>query len=764
MSEQPEKNSGVSLTAEGEGQREIERLRQQLADVRREYEDLRRQEEELRRQKEEERRQKEDEMVEKEEERRQIEELQRQSPTQLFTYLSLVDDYLFRSLNVESDTSKTSTPGTTDVSGRFYPKHFFAWTDFDTLHADLFMQLETTLGSHALFPSRNALQALCEDSSPLVSDEADLRPFLRNAVETPASLIVTRYLSVTRYLDATRHPKLSSFKFRNSSYGENLRDLGIDIADAEGARGRPKKRPPLSIKMIGNPDRWGFATHLSEQEVYTHVLVGEYKAAHKLQAKKLQAVLAQSPEDNFFALAVQEEEQTDEDNLEAATTSAKTKTTARDGRVSVARVLCQAYHYMISSGLEYGYVASGEGLVLLRVPEDDANTLYYFWCDFAPPVGGDVSRQDSMPVRPPQDTAAAYLSSLALLGLRSPKRPAAWIKTREKDLSRWPQLRQKVAPEDIPRLVLRGRRGEGEEGEEEGERRREKENGGRSPRKRRHSPDANEEGTEDVNKKKSIKADGAGHGLLPFCTQACLLGLKRRQPMDDACPNVHLHRAVRVGLQGKKQPGREDSHPLTAKQLCARLEKQAETDEAVYMRSLETSKLYGRFGVLVRVTVAGFGYTMVAKGTAHAYYGVLDHELAIHDKLAAVQGRLVPVCLGLIELPDTFDPGPRCTPLDQLLLLSFAGLDLAHISAIPYNVDIQDELDRTTRELQMLGLRNEDVRKNNCAWNAEVQRVMHFDFDQAEFRAKVNAAAASSATRSPLQAKRNWNATVTPLS
>ncbi|CAK7563064.1 MAG: hypothetical protein SEPTF4163_000921 [Sporothrix epigloea] len=264
----------------------------------------------------------------------------------------------------------------------------------------------------------------------------------------------------------------------------------------------------------------------------------------------------------------------------------------------------------------------------------------------------------------------------------------------------------------------RGDGGEGEEGEG-GERRRKKGNGGRSPRKRRHSPDANEEGMEELKEKKSIKADGAGHGLLPFCTQACLLGLTRRQPMDDDCPNVHLHRAVRDRLQGEKQPGREDSHPLTVEQLRAHLEKQAETDEAVYMRSLETSRLYGRFGVLVRVTVAGFGYTTVAKGIAHAFYGVLDHELAICDKLAAVQGRLVP-----------------------------------------------DELDRTTRELQILGLRNEDVRVNNCAWNEEVQRVMHFDFDQAEFaraevRAEFNAAVASSATRSPLRA-RDWNVTVSP--
>ncbi|CAK7275197.1 hypothetical protein SEPCBS57363_006556 [Sporothrix epigloea] len=324
----------VSLTAE-EVQREIELLHQLLAERTEENEEERRQ---------------------KEEERQQKEKLQQlQSPTRLLAYLSLVDELLFRSLTVETDTHKSSAPGTTDVSGRFYPKHFLAWTDFDTLHADLFAQLETTLGSDALYPSRNALQALGENSSPLVSDETDLRPFLRNAVEKPAALINEKRMNerivfnenhsadkkpaarvsvlgraaliVTRYLAATRHPKLSSFKFRNSSYGEDLRGLGVDAANAEGARGRPKKRLPSSVKTIGNPDRWGFATQRSEQEVYTHVLVGEYKAAHKLRAAKLQAVLAQSPEENFFALAAREEELANEDNLEP-----KTKSTTRDGR------------------------------------------------------------------------------------------------------------------------------------------------------------------------------------------------------------------------------------------------------------------------------------------------------------------------------------------------------------------------------------------------------------------------------------------------
>ena len=50
-------------------------------------------------------------------------------------------------------------------------------------------------------------------------------------------------------------------------------------------------------QKIDNPDRWGFATHRSEQKINTHVLVGEYKTAHKLRATKMRV-----PEDDASTL------------------------------------------------------------------------------------------------------------------------------------------------------------------------------------------------------------------------------------------------------------------------------------------------------------------------------------------------------------------------------------------------------------------------------------------------------------------------------
>ena len=764
-------------TQEAEKREEKERQQREEAEKREEKERQQREEAEKREEKARQQREEAEKREEKarqqreEAEKREEELLKWQRPTRFLEYLSLVDEHLFTSLNVERDPYKTSAPGTTDVGGRFYPQHFRAWTDFSAAHVAVFERLAAAFGNDATFPSRNAMQALGENLSPKVSDETDLRPFLRNAVEKPAESIVTRYLQ------ATKHATLKGFKFRNNSYGVDLRGLGLGVqarggevegsgaeesgsapgtagvSGVSGAPGvstatstsskRPKKKQRSPTKEIGNPDRWGFAEHRSEQEINTHVLVGEYKAAHKLHASKLQKVLAQPPGDDFFVEAAREDavqaDTTEADTTEADTIEADTEpgfsatptaTAKKTGRVFVARVLCQAYHYMISSGLEYGYVASGEGLVLLRVREDDANTLYYFWRVFAPTGDGDERATPR-----PQNTAAGYLASLAMMGLRSAKRPETWIKAREKELRQWPQAPWKALKE-VPRLSFRLKDGDSGPDDQGGS----SSGGGdagylarsrnRSPRKRGRSPSPDESGGGSAAEQTSTRA---ASGLLPFCTQACLLGLSRQLPLDPRCPNVHLHREARARRQETGQLEDGDGHALNEHELLACLVEQAKTDRAVNMRSLERLGLFGRFGALVRITVAGFGYTFVAKGIMRVFRGVLEHELAVYQALSAHQGRLIPVCLGIINLPDGFFPGPRCVELSQLLLLSFAGPDLSYDEALPYRIDIQGEMDRTGRELRALGLCNDDVRIRNAAWNEEVQRVMYFDFDQAYF-------------------------------
>ncbi|EPE02598.1 metalloprotease-like protein [Ophiostoma piceae UAMH 11346] len=116
----------------------------------------------------------------------------------------------------------------------------------------------------------------------------------------------------------------------------------------------------------------------------------------------------------------------------------------------------------------------------------------------------------------------------------------------------------------------------------------------------------------------------------------------------------------------------------------------------------------------------------------------------------------------------------------HIMLMSYAGLDFTCLHRLPSHVDTEWESDRTTMDLERAGIYNPDVREANVAWNAEVQRVMHFDFDRVSLdylpdpptddeedqaeprsetkRVKTEPDAADSGARSPLLSRADANA------
>jgi hypothetical protein len=47
--------------------------------------------------------------------------------------------------------------------------------------------------------------------------------------------------------------------------------------------------------------------------------------------------------------------------------------------------------------------------------------------------------------------------------------------------------------------------------------------------------------------KSSQAAEGSDVRHRQYCTQACMLGLVRKHPLDDTCPNINAHRAQGAG-------------------------------------------------------------------------------------------------------------------------------------------------------------------------------------------------------------------------
>lgn len=83
--------------------------------------------------------------------------------------------------------------------------------------------------------------------------------------------------------------------------------------------------------------------------------------------------------------------------------------------------IVQEYHTIFEEGYEYSYMTNGLTHILLRVPQDEPTTLYYFFCDPHSEVdlAGDITSQLSK-------TSIARVLCFCLMAFRSPTRGQEW--------------------------------------------------------------------------------------------------------------------------------------------------------------------------------------------------------------------------------------------------------------------------------------------------------------------------------------------------
>ncbi|KAL1976103.1 hypothetical protein VTN31DRAFT_2385 [Thermomyces dupontii] len=421
------------------------------------------------------------------------------------------------------------------------------------------------------------------------------------------------------------------------------------------------------------------------------IFLGEYKAAHKLRAETIAQVLASPPSDLFFQVLLRRES--------GRSDSKETK------EEIVAKVLCQTFDYMIRSGVLYGYLSSGHSLILLKIEESAPWRLFFHYT----PV---THVRDFEARRSP----VAQLATLAMLALRSERKPAQWISDAEKCLIKWPHTSSDYIPADeLRRLRDHG----GDTSDESGEpdnpvdrdyvppfalRRQFKQSGSSQPEggQRRRSP-----------RKRSAPQED-----FPYCTQECLSGLVHGLSLDPACPNIARHR--RGMTTTKHLLTREDLSRLTRKQLARNL------DEGCIC--MDRWGFYGATGVLFKITLTGYGYTFVGKGVQSVDEPLLEHESRVYARLASIQGTRIPVYLGIITLQRPY-PLVSLARVTQMMLMSWGGESLEKRSW-PDNVDISAERKKTLQALESSGVIHDDIRDANLVWNSERQMVMAIDFDR----------------------------------
>ena len=386
---------------------------------------------------------------------------------------------------------------------------------------------------------------------------------------------------------------------------------------------------------------------------------------------------------------------------------------------------------MIENGLEYSYITTGETFVFLRILAEDPTTLYYH---VTVPVDEIADEELAAEGR----TAVAQVVVLSLLALHSQPRGHHWRQKAKAQLSQHPSdnyetivLRTPIVERQLGRqkvknspLYKAGRKGSveskynirswGGKGNPRGP------PDGGSGNIGSSSSSANVQnrlGSLSMGKNTGSHNEPRGsdrsNRQRQYCTQKCLLGITRGLPLDRNCPNASLH----PQLLGRHSINIWEFMPLIQKQLAECVDYEC-----------EPLGLQGARGALFKIALVSHGYVFVGKGTVPNFVPDLLHEGCMYERLEALQGTAIPVCLGNIYLDELYylDLGVR---ISHMLLLSWAGTSIANDGVTKDG--LQSETQRTVNEVRQAGIDQCDVRSPNLLWNEETQRVMLIDFERA---------------------------------
>ncbi|PWY87473.1 hypothetical protein BO70DRAFT_360089 [Aspergillus heteromorphus CBS 117.55] len=488
-----------------------------------------------------------------------------------------------------------------------------------------------------------------------------------------------------------------------------------------------------SKEQPARPDQ--FCIHRVDGDTRALLTTVEYKPPHKLSNENLRAGLRPM---NFYHEIVESE---------TVPTDGPEKLRYNAARLAGSAIV-QEYHVMIQEGLEYSYLTTGLGIVLLRVP-DDCSILYYYLCE----PNFDVESGIEGP-----RTAIERVLCLCLMSFQSVYRDQSWRNAARSQLPTW-ETSFSYARSQIPSGELQQKPPESDYTSPECTsseitsseyqpsspfkspaslgRRPSTRSTCRAPAgvsRREDSSEPDDDSTPAAQRKRGfseIASSPPAPRSMPttpknppqryagqsrshsheFCTQKCLLGLQRDDILDPQCPNVKLHR---VALK-------TDRHPIRAAELVTLIKQQLDKNLDEYCTPLGQC---GSYGAPFKVTCAAYGYTVVGKGTTSRLWHEVSQEADIYRILQSIQGSAVPVFLGLINLANIYFLH-GAGEIRHMLLMSWGGKSLRHKEI---DTNMQRHILRSERSILSLGVVHDDLRPENILWNDELQQVLIIDF------------------------------------
>jgi hypothetical protein len=201
----------------------------------------------------------------------------------------------------------------------------------------------------------------------------------------------------------------------------------------------------------------------------------------------------------------------------------------------------------------------------------------------------------------------------------------------------------------------------------------------------------------------------------PFCTQKCLLGLARGGAIDEKCPNRKIHPQRHIGQQ----------------EFIQLIRVQLAIDRG---RDADCMHLYlgGAVGALFKLCLSSHGYTLVAKGVESHSLAPLQHGRRLYNRMVAIQGQYIPVCLGMTDLiKPLYYSGGHCY---QVLFLSWAGQSVRQCVDKSNKSILIDATATAMGKIHELNILHRDVAVRNMAFGSG--RLMILDFERAEYRCR----------------------------
>ncbi|KAH6672621.1 hypothetical protein B0J14DRAFT_77847 [Halenospora varia] len=655
-------------------------------------------------------------------------------PTTFEEYIRACHTLLSKPLRIQTDKSLSTQGSITSSKNKPCPTLLKPWTDFPILQQQLYEKVYEYIPQNAEhFSSVQYLKELGQDlcDRPLAS-EKDLEAYQRFAVERPTTNIISRL----QQIEEARHEfnlgdgiifenHANTLSDNNEEVRQSLENLRLSGKQSSSTNPKPKDADQICVYKEADGTR-------------SPCMIVEYKPSHKLSVFNLRAGLLRADSGSMNPL---------EDVINRITIPTKPEEKfVYNSEWLVAAALTQTYGYMIESGLEYSYLVTAEAFVFLWIKENEPHTLYYHLAE--PNIEAEAEDEiDILLCR----TAVSQTLTFCLLALDSKPRNQSWrnhtLETADRAAIDYEAILRQMPPEEKaltpPPSVFHARIRPFE----------------RSPiilrpRKSRkvrnscgstdipvledpQSPSGSSDESSDIETpskprdrvaqpgtrqshaaKTSQAAEERDVSQRQYCTQACLLGLVRKRPLDEACPNVSAHRVY----------GNSNRHAMDQKTLSQHMQHQLEEN---LDNGCEPLGKQGARGALFKLTLDSHGYTFVAKGTVEAFIPNLKHERRVYRHLNEVQGELIPVYLGNISLvnPYFLDFGVRIV---HMLLMSWAGEQARKDLMSRMSLDVDVETNLAVTKLRDCGVEHGDVRPPNVLWNPEIRNVVLVDFERSE--------------------------------